>query len=295
MKHTDAMYMDRRTRVRVTWLGYAFLAIVALVFAAAFNDNNSLAFMLVFLMLGVAVIAFVKGALNIAHLRLASLRIDDSFANERVPVRGELVSALGMRARFLELYARGDTASGHGILRHAEPDALFTLTLPPQPRGRVEVSAVTIASRYPSGLFEWSVHFDQLLAEALVYPAPVDYLAAPDANGGTRAASAGGEFDELHPWQHGEPLSGICWKTLAKTGLRMRKSFVVEESLDDLLLDWEQLYALTDEQKRSQLCHGVLSSHRQHRNYGLRLPGRRIDIGTGTGHYRRCLAALARS
>lgn len=278
--------------MKLTWTGVAFVAVLAVTLASAVNDNNSLALLLGLMLLSLLVVALVKGGLNTLPLRLTRLDADNAFANERVRFRGTLQSGIGRAARFITLTVHGADDSGSTHIARLDAGTGFELTLPAQPRGRVAVDALLVSSRYPAGLFSWSVRYEGLTTSALIYPAPVDYLAR-QSQAARREHAAGDEFDDLQAWQPGDSLSGFCWKTYARSGKRMRRRFTDTAPSTDTYLDWGLLDRLSHEQKLSQLCHWVVEHQRSRTRFGLRLPGRDIPVAIGAEHTARCLAALA--
>ena len=285
------MTARRSLSVRLTGLGAAFLAVLLVTLAGASNENNSFAYLLVFLLLSLFAVSLLRGGLGLLSVRLLRLDAGNAFANRRVPLRGALALAGHPSPATLELVCT--TAAGSATGPAAGADGGFELMLPPQPRGRLTLDSLTVSSRYPAGLLTWSVRFDGLGAGALIYPAPVDHLADPEQAVWSRGTAESGDFDELQPWREGESLSGLCWKTYARSGRRMRKGFLVSATSGEVSFDWDRLPTLTDEQKRSQLCHWVVQGQHTQTRYGLRLPDTVIEPGAGAQHYQRCLAALA--
>ncbi len=281
----------RSFSVRITGLGAGFLVLLLVTLAGASNENNSFAYLLVFLLLSLFVVSFIRGGLDLLPVRLVHLDAENTFADHRVPVRGALGLCGHPHPASLELSCT--TASGQAEGSVMGADGGFQLLLPRQPRGRLRLKSLTVSSHYPAGLLTWSMRLDGLATTALIYPAPIDHLTQLGPEGPCQGSAESGDFGELAPWQAGQSLSGLCWKTYARTGKRMRKHFLASATSRDVSFDWHQLPGLTDEQKRSQLCHWVVESRRNQARCGLRLPGAVIEPGSGAQHYQRCLAALA--
>ncbi|MEM6915668.1 MAG: DUF58 domain-containing protein [Verrucomicrobiota bacterium] len=290
------------TSLKFNGVGVAFLVIVALTLAAAVRENNTFALLLASLMAGLFLVTFIRGFLTIAPIRLIRLEFDNTFAGEPVRLRGTLNS------RFLasdvpldfEVKTSADCSEFH--LPGLGVSSGFTRPLPPQKRGRLRIDSIHISSCYPLGLLTWSIRFEELATAGLIYPAPIDYLVQPDQENEEARSSAIGDFDELQTWQNGDSLSGICWKTFAKTGKRMRRAFLdaeaesssVMESMreEPTLLDGDSLPALAEEELRSQLCHWIIEKTKRQLPYGLRFRGRVIETGSGSQHDSRCLETL---
>ncbi len=289
------MKVRRSVSVKASGMGVAFLATLVLALVAAINGNNSIAILLASILLAFFVTAFVNGALNLLPLRLAQLELDNAFAGERVQVRGLLASRFPVPGASLEIVVESETGRGACSLERSHGALEFALTLPPQQRGYLQLESLEIRSSYPIGMLNWSVRFDELATTGLVYPTPIDYLADSEPSPGKVRVAAGGDFDELETWQNGDTLSGVCWKTYAKTGKRMRKRFLDSGSVSSgngLCLDGEHLPLFSDEELRSQLCYWVVERQRRREPYGLRFRGRTIATASGTDHDRRCLETL---
>lgn len=285
--------------VRITGLGVGFLAVLALTLAGASNTNNSFGYLLVFTLLGLFVVAAFRGALRLRPLQLARLQAESTFADRRLAVGGALTPiADSMGSLFdLSLSASSQHGAVPGSVARAQAgrDGRFELTLPPQPCGRTRLGDCTISTVYPAGMLRWSLRLDAVLASIWIYPAPIDHLSMAGAGGSRHAAAESGDFDELDAWRDGESLAGVCWKSYARTGKRMRKRFLQASRGTELCFDWDALPTLSDAQKRSQLCFWVVEAHARGDRYGLRLPGIELRPDTGERHYRRCLVALAGS
>lgn len=296
------MKVRHSASVKVTGVGIAFLAILFLTLVAAINENNSVALLLASILLGLFIVTFVKGALNILPLRLAQLEFDNTFAGERVHVRGALKSRFRFPGASLDIVVASTMDRGRCSVTRLDASSGFSLTLPPHKRGRLQLESLEISSSYPISLLNWSIRFDGLATAGLIYPTPVDYLVTPDQARGQTQTAAIGDFDELQTWQNGDPLSGVCWKTYAKTGKRMRKRFLdagadswpasMPVTENDAFLDGDSLPLLSDEELRSQLCFWIVERQRRQAPYGLRFRGQIVETASGPQHYERCLETL---
>lgn len=296
------MKAKHSTSVKLNGVGIAYLAVLALSMVAGVNETNSLALLLASLLLGLFLVVLIKGALNIPLLRLDHLEFDNTFAGDPVALRGRLASRFPVPDAPLKIVVESTTDQGECSPTGLEATSGFSLSLPPQRRGRLQLESVKVSSSYPLGLLKWSIRFDDLAVTGLIYPAPIDYLITPEQALGQTESAGIGDFDELQTWQRGDSLSGVCWKTFAKTGKRMQKRFLEadEESSsvsilvadDNACLDGDSLTALSDEEQRSQLCYWVVEKQRRQEPYGLRFRGRVIATGSDSRHFDRCLETL---
>ncbi|MEM1443009.1 MAG: DUF58 domain-containing protein [Verrucomicrobiota bacterium] len=288
--------------MKVNGVGVAYLVIIFITLAAAVRESNSFALLIASLMLGLFLVTFVRGILTVAPLRLTRLEFDNTFAGEPVILRGALGSRFLVSDVPLDFEVKTSSGSSEYSLANLDPSSAFTLPLPAQRRGRLRIESITITSCYPLGLLNWSIRFRELRTEGLIYPAPIDYLVEPEEKNEQAQSSVIGDFDELQTWQNGDTLSGVCWKTYAKTGKRMRRTFLDAEANsssavktmmeEQTLLDGDNLTALPEEELRSQLCYWVIDRTKRQIPYGLRFRGRVIGTGSGPRHDGRCLETL---
>ena len=91
----------------------------------------------------------------------------------------------------------------------------------------------------------------------------------------------------------GDPLSRIHWKALARFDELYTKEFDGAQGQPALWLRWDDVKAAGIEEKLSQLCRWIVEAHAQNREYGLEIPGTKIDPADGESHQQSCLVALA--
>jgi uncharacterized protein (DUF58 family) len=175
------------------------------------------------------------------------------------------------------------------------------LSFVPPSRGRHAVPQWTVETRFPLGLFRaWAVW--RPAAEVLVYPTPE---AAPpplpqvqsSAGGGSASQRHGrGDMDGVRSYRRGDPVKAIVWKKAAQAlasgaGLVSRDSQAATPT--ELWLDWQACPGLASEARLSRLAAWVVQARQMDIAFGLRLPERDLELGSGDAHRHAALQALA--
>jgi uncharacterized protein (DUF58 family) len=140
------------------------------------------------------------------------------------------------------------------------------------------------------------VHFP---LEGVAYPAPE---APPpelplgfdgfDIRRSARAADA--ELAGVRDYHPGDPLNRIAWKAVARGAGWYTKQFEGTGGSGALEFHWADLPPRLDTEARlSRLSAWILAAEREARAFGLALPGSNLPVGSGAGHRRAALTALA--
>lgn len=286
----------RNIYVLPTKFGILFIAVLTAMLLGSLNYNNNLGFLLTFLLGSMTFISILYTVRNLAGLSVLSVRSRPVFAGEtaafRFVVRAEEPVRPAVRFRFAE------TAE---IQQDLPPgtDAMITLKQTAPARGALRPGPLILSTRYPLGLFRSWSRLDLPVA-CLVYPKPLAgplvLSDGPSETGeeGTRPMGPGSEdFQGLRPYQPGDPLQHISWKTFSQGQGLFTKRFTAQRGAA-VELDWARLREKDPEARLSRLCHMVLDAHRHHLLYGLRLPGLEVAPDWGEAHKHECLRALAR-
>lgn len=274
--------------------GLMFSVVLLVMLIGAINYNNSLAFLLTFLLGGLAVVSMLHTFRNLNRLHMRQHPAEPVFAGQaarlpvfihetvRTPRYGIVLRLAGQEQ------ARLDIAPGQRLE--------CRLRLHAHRRGWLQPGRLRIDTEYPLGLFHaWS--WLALTRPVLVYPEPVHARPLPMPQGGIPGEGrphGGGEedFSGLRPYRPGDSPRRVAWKTAAREQAPMFKQF--DSPLQrNLWLEWSALKGLDDEARLSQLCAWVLEAEAAGANYGLRLPEREIKPDHGPDHQRACLRHLA--
>lgn len=285
----------RRVYILPTRFGYGYAALVLVILLGAMNYSNSLAFCLAFLLAGLGLVAMYQTHGNLINLELASLRSKPVFAGDQAAFEIELVNPT-RRGRYAIDVGWVESRFPQHVDASTTERVRIPLGLPTLRRGWLPAPRFAVRTEFPLGLFRaWS--WIELEQRCLVYPMPAGRQQIPPSAGidqgdGVPGRQGQDEFAGLRPYQRGDHLRSIHWKSLPKLSRPMVKQFA--ETQDRMLwLDWAALTSPSTETRLSQLTRWVLSADAQRLDYGLRLPSQQITPGHGRAHRRNCLRALA--
>lgn len=282
---------NRRIFILPTRLGLGFACLLLVMLAGAINYNNSLVFGLTFLLAGLGTLAMLHTYRNLAGLNLRLIDTEPGFAGSTI---GFLLQLSASQPRpDIQLYQNESLA----LVQVPGPEACTTwLRLPGRQRGRQALGVITVATRFPLGLFHcWSrIDFH---ASVLVYPRPAgSHRPLPISSRHPSQAGDQGrghdDFRGFRVYHPGDSPRHLNWKALAREQGPLTKEFGGDR-VEERWLDWDQLSDPDPEQRLSQLCRWVLDADAAGVHYGLRLPDREIPLARGAAHRLRCLAALA--
>ena len=285
----------RRLYILPTRYGYAFAALLFLLFLWAVNYSNSMGFAFTFLLAAVALNSMWR-----AHDNLLGLVIHPGVA--------EPVFA-GQAARFSYRLEQPGLDPRYGVALQwrdglpqyvdvpAQGSATVMLTIPAERRGWLQPGPIRVLTRFPLGLLQaWSwVTFER---SGLAYPRPRGRRPLPASlpgGGGSGIGEQGlgsEDYAGFRSYAPGDSPRRIAWKAVTRGGPLLVKRFT-DQARPELWLDWRLLGIDNVEPRLEQLCQWVLQADGAGLQYGLWLPGRQIPPASGAVHRRRCLEALA--
>lgn len=283
---------------------FGFLLLTMLL--GAINYNNSMAYLLTFLLASLLMVCLLHTWRNLAGLMISTEPARPVFAGEvaRFPLlfdnrlAGEKPSIeTGPRQAF-RLTGKNKNP-GYTDLLHIRANQLsrHLYSVKTQHRGVITPGRITISSRYPLGLFyAWATVPNN--RRCLVYPRPAGKLPLPEAVMPDPRGAGGGktgadDFIGFRHYRPGDSVRNIAWKALSREQPLLVKRFSGEKGTN-LALSWQQVSSLGQtEEKLSQLCLWILQAEAAGYNYGLEIPGTRIGPGQGEHHQHACLEALA--
>jgi len=289
----------RRVYILPTRAGLAFGLVLLVMLVGAINYNNSLGYLLTFLLGSVAVVGILHTYRNLLNLRVSLGPVAPVFAGAALRVPLVLDNRGGAGRLSLELgFAGRGTDRAANVETDVPPDAWHETVLPLATglRGRHRMGRITLSTRYPLGLFRaWAyVVPDQ---GYLVYPRPHPQAGLPvgpsyEATLTGDRGHGSDDFAGFRGYHPGDSLRHINWKALAREQGLLTKQFGGDRA-SEVWLDWRALEGLDRETRLSRLTRWVLEAESAGLTYGLWLPGRRIDPDHGPGHRSRCLETLA--
>lgn len=271
--------------------GFGLALLLLLQLVASINYNNSLGFVLSFLVGSIGMLGAVYGFRNLAGLGLRVGRAEPVFAGEAAKFK-----------LFIDNPTRTPRIALRVGLRHGPAQELnlpadghlqTAVSVEAARRGWLDLPTVTLSSAFPLGIFHaWAPL--RLKERALVYPRPApDSLPFPAApGGGGHSRPSADDFHGFQSYQPGDPLRRIHWKGVAKGQGVHVKEYRGEDSVL-LYLDYAQTPGHDAEARLGRLCRWLLDAEQAGAAYGLRLPGLDIPPASGPAHLRRCLESLA--
>lgn len=286
---------NRRLYILPTGFGYLFAIMLLFLFLAAINYQNSMAFVLTFMLVSLGILSLWYTHRNLLGIRVNLQTPRAVFAGQNSEFNFE-VSQQNNARRF----AIGIEYAGQApVYLTLEPGASTEarLPIPSDHRGQFKPAGVTVFTRYPTGLFHaWGwLQFDQ---PVLVYPKPLagvklQHSMAEQHDGKTSTSTVeGDDFAGLREHREGESLRHISWKAYAQGKGMLTKTFQ-GHARPSLWIDWDHFRERSLEDRLSGMTSLVLSADNEEQKYGLKLPGITIQQDTGNSHMHRCLHALA--
>ena len=286
---------NRRLYILPTGFGYLFGIMLLFLFLAAINYQNSMAFVLTFMLTSLGIISLWHTHKNLLGVSIRMQIPRPVFGGEFCEFKFEASHANNSRR-----YAIGIQYKNHPpVYFKLEPQGSneVKLKIPTHRRGQFKPAGITVFTRYPTGLFHaWGwLRFD---LPVLIYPRPTSNVKLQQSmieqyDGQTSTSTIeGDDFAGLREHREGESLRHISWKAYAQGKGLLTKTFQ-GHARPSLWIDWELLTEGSLEDKLSFMTALVLAAENEEQKYGLRLPGNIIEQGYGSPHKHICLKALA--
>ncbi len=307
----DARYVLDVNRVYIfpTRHGWMFGTMLTVMLFGSTNYNNSVAFMLTFLLGGIGLACIMHTYRNLAGLVFVGGRATQVFAGEVVEFLLKLDNR-GHPARFAVAFSPWPKLSGRARRRYAksnppevvsdvQADAMQTLrlALPAPRRGLQALGRFRLETYFPLGLLRAWAYIDTDIT-AIVYPHPQGNAPLPYNPDETRYQIGGqqngvDDFVGFRRYRSGDSPRSIAWKAAAR-GLGLLTKRFTGSGSSAVWLQWsDSASAGGTETRVSQLTRWVLQADSDGLQYGLRLPGLEVPRDNGAAHRHRCLHALA--
>ncbi len=298
--------------------GLLFVVLLIITFIVGVNYGNNLVLGLCFYLISVWLISFHVTFAHISGLQVQLLEVTMAEAGEPVWVTLQLRSDSRQPRRQLSVGfesqdSHSSTAATTNQLNHNQTSLLLArlkdeqiIRLPVEThrRGKLELPRLQIKTVYPLGIMRaWSyVYFD---SSAWVYPKPeafewqAQYLVSTstDLPTGGQYIQGQDDFERLDNYIAGESLARVSWAHVARGQGMFTKHFADPVGFEQRLA-YEDMPAMTHEQKLAQLAYGVLALGRSEVPFQLQLPNdvngaSAATIGQGEGFAQACLLRLA--
>ncbi len=275
-------------------LGLAAL-LVAMWYAGA-SQSNGAAYLLCFVLAGVALVSILHARANLRGLRISVGRVAPVFAGEKQRVRIGVLAAAGGAHTAIRIKT-GDGADSVAFAEISGAQWLREdLAIDAARRGHFREMKLVASSLYPLGFF--SARMTLTIAQSRwVYPAPegsrpLPRHLAPARNRGVGLRAEGDDFAGLRAYIPGEPQRHIDWKAAARGQGLFVKQWAGEAD-ETLVFAWPDTAGLEHEARLSQLARWIVAAERSRKSYALEIPGTAISPGHSEAHFHECLRALA--
>lgn len=258
------------------------------------NFNNNLGLLTTFLVAGTGLLSMHLAHRNLDGLRIVQVHAPRVHAGQPMKLSVELADTLGRARRGLKIECAGrETGAGLDLTPHGRGE--IGVELASDRRGWVTLPRIRVVTRYPLGWFvSWSWFWPS--ERALVWPRLAESLPPlPTAASLGLRQAAGEDSDEflgLRAWREGDALHRIAWKASQRHRQLLARQYS-KPHRDRLWLRLSGAPGAGMEARIETLAGWVLEAERCELDYGLELPGVRIEPGHGRRHRHRCLDALA--
>jgi len=304
--------IKQRVFIMPTRHGAVFALMLFAMILGAINYNNSMAYILTFLLGSLSLVTLLHTCRNLAGLLINQAPPSPVFSGElaKFPLildnrNGQLRSSISFAKTRKKWQLLVDVLKPAGdifLLTSCDVDANeFTrieLPVKAKQRGLLYADRIKVFTTFPLGLFTaWS--YIDLKQPCLVYPKPAGQNSFPpykltDAIGVQGTASGTDDFIGFRNYHAGDSIKDIAWKAYAQQKGLFVKRFS-GSGADKLHLSWDDVSTLPDiEARLSQLCHWIIEAESQSLQYSLELPEIFIDTGHGEKHLHQCLSSLAK-
>ncbi|UDL03273.1 DUF58 domain-containing protein [Marinobacter sp. CA1] len=276
-----------------TGVGVVFGLLLVVMLLTGINYQNSLIYLMTFILGVVFVAAMHQTHRNLSGLQLTLVQTGEGYAGDKIPFvfRGtrskEATLALELRYHDQVL-----------AQQHIQPGESQDMTLLARSslRGYLVMDRVRVETRFPFGLLKaWS--WIRPSTAAVVYPRPLLPPESPIAEGDdgeadARITSDGQDHVDIRPWRQGDLSQRVLWKRYARTGDMVIAEWSGQQGRPDWL-DYDAFPGVEQELRLSYLTALVQQKLGADEAFGLKLPGEFIAPDTGPAHGARCLRALA--
>lgn len=286
--------MQRNIFILPTAVGLVFGLLLVIMLLTGINYQNSLIYLMTFLLGVVFVAAMHQTHKNLSGLKLTLVQAGEGHVGERIPFvfRGAADASDAIAIK-LSLPESGATLSH--VLAHETAD--LVLMAKGDCRGYLLPDRVRVETRFPFGLLKaWS--WIRPASAAIVYPKPITppeghWSTADEAESSDASVSVAGQDQaEFRPWRQGDLSQRVQWKRYARNGEMVIADWEGEQGSPSWL-DYDAFPGVDTELRLSYLVAQVIERSKSQDAFGLRLPGIRIAPDSGPAHTAGCLRELA--
>lgn len=283
----------RRIFILPTRAGFGFLLLLFILLIGAINYQNSLVYVVVFLLGSLFWVGLHHTYRNLSGLELRTLHATPVFAGEEAGLRLSL-RTVKREQQAITLFWPHTLPQRMDVV--GDEDNNVTLYYPTTQRGPLSLGRLRVETRYPLGWFvAWSLV--DLDWHVLVYPKPLDLPLANIRDGGAGQGAPSlmegvEDFQGLRPYQPGDSKRRLDWRAWSR-GHGLHSKVFSELQGNAQWLSLEQAPGVSLEARLSCMTGWVLRLEKLQQPYGLVLDDRKIAPAVGEAHQRACLSALA--
>ena len=273
--------------------GTVFGVLLLVMLITGINYQNSLIYLITFVLGAVFVGAMHQTHRNLSGLEVTLLQPGEAVAGDEVLFRFRAAAGCD-NAVGIVLSCEGSSLGATHILAREAKD--LTVPVASVHRGYLRPDRIRIETRFPFGLLKaWS--WVRPASAAIISPRPV---APPEVvtavEGGDESenavATAGNDHADLRPWREGDMNQRVMWKRYARNGQMVVADWEGEQGSSQWL-DFNAFPGTDNELRLSYLAWLVNERGRSGGRFGLSLPGQVVEPDFGPAQVHRCLSALA--
>ena len=303
--------VKQRVYIMPTRHGVIFGLMLIAMLLGAINYNNSMAYILTFLLGALFLVTLLHTCKNLAGLLLNQAPALPVFSGELANfplVLDNRNSYLRVSISFIKTRKKWRLVAD--VLKSTKREVPLAtcdvdvnnfnrveLPLKTDQRGLLYAGRIKVFTTFPLGLFKaWS--YLETKQPCLVYPKPAGHKTFPafkltDGNGIQGNTAGTDDFIGFRNYHPGDSIKDIAWKTYAQQkGLFIKRFSGC--GADKLHLDWNDVAHMADiEARLSQLCLWIIEAEAQSLQYSLETPEVYIEAGNGEEHLHNCLSSLA--
>jgi uncharacterized protein (DUF58 family) len=248
---------------------------------------------------GVVLVAMVHTHVNLKHLSIQSVFIDDTMAGNDIAILVTLENTARVSREWITVQHRKDKSSGFVEKIPARDTRKAVVTLSGRSRGKYTLETLNVSTNYPLGLFRsWKrMRLDKVF---YVFPKPEGYddinknampIQGSVSQQVTVGSQHGTDFREHRSFQSGDNYRHVDWKAYARKRPLLVKHFE-GEALPMYLFRVKAQSGAAMERELSQISKWIMAANLDSAMYALDV-GHGLEFGSGIEHCRQCLRALA--